>query len=144
MNYNDSKIKNDRLLREAYNAGRRQGLNEQGMMSNMNATSVPQTGGGLGGGGNQYPSMMSNNSATTFPDFMQRNAPGPRPNLYNGDPLVNPTSQTLQNIMMNWGPVPRDLLPWQQFALGDLNMDGVIDGQDLAIELSNMSGGGTG
>ena len=125
---------------EAYQQGRRQALNETSMMSNMNATAYQQTGGGLGGGGNQYPSMMSNNSATTFPDFMQRNAPGPRPNLYNGDPLVNPTSQTLQNIMMNWGPVPMDLSYAEQIFLGDLNMDGVIDGADLAIELARMSG----
>ena len=67
-------------LNQAYNAGRRQGLNEQGMMSNMNATSVPQTGGGLGGGGNQYPSMMSNNSATAVPNYRSGDDPmGPMP-----------------------------------------------------------------
>jgi len=65
-------------LNQAYNAGRRQGLNEQGMMSNMNATSVPQTGGGLGGGGNQYPSMIltkkenSNESKRTTKSSIQR------------------------------------------------------------------------
>jgi len=128
---------------EAYQQGRRQALNETSMMSNMNATAYQQTGGGLGGGGNQYPSMMSNNSATTFPDYMHQNAPGPRPmgpKPSDGDPLVNPTSQTLQNIMMNWGPVPMDLSYAEQIFLGDLNMDGVIDGADLAIELARMSG----
>tara|TARA_R110000851_G_scaffold218335_1_gene371267 strand:- start:3089 stop:3505 length:417 start_codon:yes stop_codon:yes gene_type:complete len=133
MNFNQQ-------LAEAYQQGRRQALNEQGMMSNMNATSFPQDGGGLVGGGNQYPSMMSNNnSGTAVPNYQSGRGPiGPRTVL--GDPLVNPTTQTLQNIMMNWGPVPKDLLPWQQYASGDLNMDGVIDGQDLAIELGNMSG----
>tara|TARA_R110000851_G_scaffold218335_1_gene371262 strand:- start:136 stop:564 length:429 start_codon:yes stop_codon:yes gene_type:complete len=92
-------------LNQAYNAGRRQGLNEQGMMSNMNATSVPQTGGGLGGGGNQYPSMMSNNSGTAVPNYRSGQPPT---NLYPN--FVGPIDPS-QGIYGDdsYGPEIRDL-----------------------------------
>ena len=57
---NENPILNDKLLREAYQAGRQQAINEQRMgMMPATATSYQQTGGGLYGGNPVSPSMGS-------------------------------------------------------------------------------------
>jgi hypothetical protein len=122
----NSPIRNNKLLREAYEAGRRQGLNEQGMMSNTN------------GGGNQSPSMTSNNSGTAVPNYKSGRGP-----IAPVDPIPNYPDilDTLyQQIMDNWGRNIKTSDPYQNFFMGDLNGDGVIDGADLGELLAMMGG----
>ena len=132
----NSPIRNNKLLREAYEAGRRQGLNEQGMMSNTNATRLPQIGGGLVGGGNQSPSMTSNNSGTAVPNYKS----GRRPIVTPHSEFPNMLDVLYQQIMDNWGEIIRTSDPNQNFFFGDLNGDGVIDGADLGELLAMMGG----
>ena len=82
---NDNPVRNTKLLREAYNAGRRQALNEQNIPDMFGNPSRP----GGGGGGSNTPS----------------NNPGD--NRYRG----NPGGGNLGGGGTNWG-TPSNTPPW--------------------------------
>ena len=134
----NSPIRNNKLLREAYEAGRRQALNEQGMMSNnfnTNATRFPQTGGGLVGGGNQSPSNSPVNPTNPIDPMGDR--------ISESDFM----DQWLQRLLANYTQPGDDPMTYDSedallggYLNGDLNGDGVIDGADLGELLAMMGG----
>ena len=132
----NSPIINTKLLSEAYQAGRQQALNEQGMMSNnfnTNASRFPQTGGGLVGGSNQSPSMMSNNFNTNASRSPRRSGREFSPSFPGTDQELQSHIDTLFSL---WGTLPADLPDWMY--MYDFNGDGVIDGTDLGILLGQQ------
>lgn len=108
----NSPIRNNKLLREAYESGRRQGLNEQGMMSAFN---VP-----AGLGGPRGPEVSN------LPQTGGPLAPGIDPEL----------QSHIDRLLSLWGTLPMDLPEWMY--MYDFNNDGVIDGADLGILLGQQ------